>query len=327
MIGKNPQKIVEDSSDSEDDEDFDPKDNCEETPDECTYEVLEEFESDGYTLTTEDDELSVLTSSIERMKLKKVARSKVSYNLTNDATYLVYDFMQDGVHYCCVDLLVLTMGRDKFTPKVMSGGNAVTIGMIVPDFFFKYDRLEQANQGRKAFNKNSHRATAYEKALLDMRRDLRVKKGGNIQNPKVVIQLPFECEESIIEWVVDGFQNDDEEVVRANHPDIQVYYVLTMTLKSSEKMESDEEKKGTSRIYKSPVRTMRETRTRRAASTDDARVRTRSTSKAKRNRESYEKARESFESAQMNPADDGAEANDVAGNGVNDDDLSMDDEL
>ena len=143
----------------------------------------------------------------------------------------------------------------------------------------------------------------------------------------VVIQLPFECEESIIEWAVDGFQNDDEEVVRANHPDIQVYYVLTMTLKSSEKMESDEEKEGTSRIYKSPVRTMRETRTRRAASTDDARVRTRSTSKAKRNRESYEKARESFESAQMNPADDGAEANDVAGNGVNDDDLSMDDEL
>ena len=70
--------------------------------------------------------------------------------------------------------------------------------MIVPDFFFKYDRLEQTNRGRKAFNNNSHKATAYEKALLDMRRGLRVKKGGNICNPKLVIQLPFECEESII---------------------------------------------------------------------------------------------------------------------------------
>ena len=65
----------------------------------------------------------------------------------------------DEVHYCCVDLLVLTMGRDKFTPKVMSGGTAVTIGIIDPDFFFKYNRLRQANRGRDAFNNNSHKAT------------------------------------------------------------------------------------------------------------------------------------------------------------------------
>ena len=75
-----------------------------------------------------------------------------------------------------------------------------------------------------------------------MRRMLRVKKGGNIRNSKVVIQLPFEYEESIIEWAVDGLQNNDEEVVRENHPDIQVYYVLTMTLRSADKMESEEEK-------------------------------------------------------------------------------------
>ena len=75
-----------------------------------------------------------------------------------------------------------------------------------------------------------------------MRRMLRVKKGGNNRNSKVVIQLPFECEESIIEWAVDGLQNNDEEVVRENHPDIQVYYVLTMTLRSADKMESEEEK-------------------------------------------------------------------------------------
>ena len=61
---------------------------------------------------------------------------------------------------------------------------------------------------------------------------------------------------------------------------------------------------------------------------DDARVRTRSTSKAKRNRESYEKARESFESAQMNPIDGDADA-EVDGfvdANVDDGDLSMDDE-
>ena len=55
MIDKKPKKIVEESRDSEDDEDFDSKDKCEAIADECTYDVLEEFESDGYTLTEEDD--------------------------------------------------------------------------------------------------------------------------------------------------------------------------------------------------------------------------------------------------------------------------------
>ena len=159
-----------------------------------------------------------------------------------------------------------------------------------------------------------------------MRRGLRVKTDGNIRNPKVIIQLPFECEESIIEWAVDGFQNNDEEEVRANHPDIQVYYLFTMTLRSSDKMKSDKEKKETSKIYKTPVRNARATRARGATATDDARVRTRSTSKAKRNRESYETIRKSFESAQMNSIDGDTEGAGVIDNDVDDGDLSMDDE-
>ena len=125
---------------------------------------------------------------------------------------------------------------------------------------------------------------------------------------------------------VGGFHNNDEEVVRANHLSIQVYYVLTMTLRSAEKMESDEEKQETSKIYKTPVRNTRATRAREAATTDNARVRTRSTSKAKRNRESYEKGRESFESAQMNPIDGDAEVDGFVDAGVDNGDLSMDEE-
>ena len=140
-------------------------------------------------------------------------------------------------------------------------------------------------------NKNNHKATVYEKTSLDMRKGLRVKKGGNIRNPKVVIQLPFECEESIIEWSVGRFENNDEEVVRENHPDIQVYYVLSMTLRSSDKIESNKEKQGTNEIYKTPVRDARATRAREVTATNDARVMTRSTSKSKRSLESYEKLR------------------------------------
>ena len=77
MIDTKPRKIVEESNDSEDDEDVDPKDKCEEIAYECTYEVLEEFESDCCNLTEEGD-VSQLTTNIERMNLKKVARIKVS---------------------------------------------------------------------------------------------------------------------------------------------------------------------------------------------------------------------------------------------------------
>lgn len=91
------------------------------------------------------------------------------------------------------------MGRDKLTPKVMPGVKAVSIEMIVPFFFFQYDRFSQGNYGRKVFSKNSHKVTVFEKALPDIRKILRVKKGGDIQNPKVIIPLPFKYEEKIIE--------------------------------------------------------------------------------------------------------------------------------
>lgn len=54
---------------------------------------------------------------------------------------MFYDFIQDKKHYCVVDKLVPSMGRNKFTPKVMSGGKKLSIGKVSPEFFFKYDRL------------------------------------------------------------------------------------------------------------------------------------------------------------------------------------------
>ena len=49
------------------------------------------------------------------------------YSITKDHTYMIYDFIQDRKYYCIVDIFVPSMGRDKFTPKVMPGGNKLSI--------------------------------------------------------------------------------------------------------------------------------------------------------------------------------------------------------
>ena len=167
---------------------------------------------------------------------------------------MIYDFIQDKKHYCIVDIFVSCMGRDKFTPKVMPGGKKLSIGMVNPKFFFQYDRHKMANMRNKSFNKNSHKATAFEKALSDMRRNLQVKKGGNILRSDMIIPLPFRRDQHIVRWGLLSFENKDREVMDKYKPDVQMNDILSFTLLSEEMMEFDEEGKGYIIVFRSLVR-------------------------------------------------------------------------
>ena len=63
--------------------------------------------------------------------------------------------------------------------------------MMCPSFFFRYDRLEMANQQNKTFNKNTYKVTAFKEALRKMRKHLNVRKGGDMSGPGLVISLPI----------------------------------------------------------------------------------------------------------------------------------------
>ena len=54
-----------------------------------------------------------------------------------------------------------------------------------------------------------------------------------------MIPLPFKCEEDIVEWGVQGFTNNDEEIVKKIRG-FQLYSVLSMTFVSVEKLEDNE---------------------------------------------------------------------------------------
>ena len=230
------------------------------------------------------------------------------YSITKDHTYMIYDFMQDRKHYCIVDVFVSSMGRDKFTPKVMSGGNKLSIGMVSPKFFFQYDRLKLANILNVGFNENSHKATAFEEALRDMRKELKVKKGGEISGEDIIIPLPFRCDQHIVRWGLLSFENKDKEVVDKHNPDVQMNDILSLQLLSEERIESDEEEKGEVLVFKSPVRRGRSKvdsappvgniRTRSSVSTKK-RMRTTTKRSATNTKGSPQSGRESFETAAM----------------------------
>ena len=154
-------------------------------------------------------DVSDLSNNLSSMYLRNSGNSGgvKRYSIMKDHIYMIYDFMQDRKHYYIVYIFVRSMERDKFTPKVIPRGNKLSIGMVSPKLSFQYDRLKMVNMRNASFNENSHKATAFEKTLRDMRRDLKVKKGGDVSGGDMIIPLPFRCAQHIVLWGLLSFEN------------------------------------------------------------------------------------------------------------------------
>ena len=110
--------------------------------------------------------------------------------------------------------------------------------------FFRYDRLEMTNQQNKTFNQNTYKTTAFKETLRKMRKHLNVRKGSDICGPDFVISLPFLFEEITVKWGLLSFENLNAEIISKNRPDVQIFDVLSLTLMSAEKVESEKEHEG-----------------------------------------------------------------------------------
>jgi len=186
-----------------------------------------------------------------------------------------------------------------------------------------------ANMLNTGFNENSHKATAFEKALRGMRRELKVKKGGEISGGDMIIPLPFQYDQHILRWGLISFENNDREVMNKHKLDVQINDILSFTLLSEEKIESDEEEDGEVLVLRSPVR---RGRAKVDSSSPVANMRTRSVSARKIMRtapkmtttnakSSPQSGRESFQTADM-VIDTEADADADAEADGDDDDLS-----
>ena len=97
--------------------------------------------------------------------------------MSEEPTWLLYDFVQNDKHYCCVELLTLTMGRDKFHPRVSTNGWKVMVEMVKPKIYFDYKRLENFHSNDSNFNGNTHKANAFKAVLKKTRKLLKVRRG------------------------------------------------------------------------------------------------------------------------------------------------------
>ena len=207
-------------------------------------------EAEVVTLSEEDhisdegEDIEDLAEELERLEIM-VKQFGIDFVMP----FIMYDYINEGRRHVTVDFLVLTQNKEKFQPTVMADGNELHVGTVVPSFFQNRARIMLANKNKdKDFTSNTHKATAFEEVVRRMMTDLDWPDDlhGSTQRTK----LPFPCEEDIISWEVQAFENEDDELTFSLGQ--QYFFVLSVELISAEKMRK-EKAAGGFVMFKSPT--------------------------------------------------------------------------
>jgi hypothetical protein len=173
------------------------------------------------------------------------------FSMDSRFPFIMYDYVSDGRRRVSVDFLVMTVPKDKIRPKMTDTGLELQVGMIVPAFFADARRLMAANTGDAGFTRDTHKATAFKDAALKLHDHHDSFDDDDIIGNPQRIKLPFKCEEQIVDWEVQAFENDDQELTDGLGGS-QFYFVLSVDLVSVVK-ERERRKKGGFRVVSSPV--------------------------------------------------------------------------
>ena len=117
MLGGSLSLLQQDETDC--DSDFAP---AEESDEELEFDEEDDLIEGGMAFGGTD-----LASRLGRVSLNGTNNATVTkntpmcYNVSEELTWLIYDYVEENNHYCCVDIMTLAMGRDKFRPRVRMG--------------------------------------------------------------------------------------------------------------------------------------------------------------------------------------------------------------
>jgi len=169
--------------------------------------------------------------------------------------YLMYNYKEAGRGRVAIDFLVIAMSESNYRPLVAAAGKELHIGMAIPKFFVKKSRLMAAHGDDNKFTDDTHKATAFEDLVDSVDKQFGLDKDGaeklDLFGKPMVVKLPFPCEEDLVSWEMQAFENDDEEFTN-NCAGIQYFFVLSVVLQSQEKKK--EKKKGGFRVFASPTK-------------------------------------------------------------------------
>ena len=171
---------------------------------------------------------------------------------------LVYtlSYIQEKRRRVTADFLVLildrvTLDRKMFSPRVTSDRMEPQVGTTVPTSFQNRARIMLANKNKdRTFTSNTHTETAFAEVIRRMNNELNWPDNliGSVQRTK----LPFRCEEEILSWEVQAFENNDVDLTKSLRQ--QYFCVLSVELISSEKVKSTKASGGFV-VFKYPVPT------------------------------------------------------------------------
>jgi len=146
--------------------------------------------------------------------------------------HILYTYIEDGLRRVTIDFLVFGQSKESFRPKVISDGTVFQLGMVIPPFFVKEDRLMQAYQRDQSFTEDTHKATALQEVVGRHTAHLDIEEP--VMADPMQVKLPFKCEEDIAEWEMIAYDNEDafNEEVGTN----QYFFVLAVTLTGVDKV-------------------------------------------------------------------------------------------
>jgi hypothetical protein len=188
-----------------------------------------------------------ITSDIIDMSVVKQQK----FSMDHRFPFILYDYVSDGRRRISVDFLILTVPKEMIRPKMDDTGTELQVAVVVPPFFADADRLMAANNA-PGFTQDTHKATAFKEAAMKLHNHHQSFDEDDIIGNPQRIKLPFQCEEHIVEWEVQAFENDSQALTDGLGGS-QFYFVLSVDLVSVVKARKKKEKGGF-RVISSPGR-------------------------------------------------------------------------
>ena len=94
---------------------------------------------------------------------------------------------------------------------MLADGKDLHVGTTVPPFFQNKARIILANKCKDAeFMRNTHKTTTFAEVVRGMMTELEWPDdlNGSVQRTN----LPFRCEEDIVSWEIQAFENEDDDL-------------------------------------------------------------------------------------------------------------------
>jgi hypothetical protein len=153
----------------------------------------------------EDEDIKSLTASMTGMKVA-VRGSTPMFKMDFTLPYMIHVYKENHDTIVTVDLLVPTYPKDYFIPDVIDNGSTLQLRTRIPEFFPNEGRVLAAHGG-DGFNQNTSQAQAFKDCCEEIDQHFGFVDTIYGDNPQV-IPLPFKVEERILNWEVQGYQNN-----------------------------------------------------------------------------------------------------------------------